>query len=117
MTDATAPLKPKRRFWQIHLSTLLCAVLLMGGFMAVNFFPDIHSEVRVAGMLKFSDVRLGWPRTFKSTVTRVSDAGQAHQVEYVDPPSIFVDALVATGFVGASILLIEYLIRRRKPQP
>jgi hypothetical protein len=100
MTD-TPP--PKRRFWQIHLSTAVVIMLTVGLFSALNFsettYPDIY-EVRGCGYY-------GWPLT--AVVTNTSDGMEVYW------STILMNAAIALSVTLNVAFISEYIARRSKP--
>ena len=80
--------KPRRKFWQFHLSTAVSFVLMVGGLLYANFGPHFSNPILVGsytdpGDYSFFRYRLiGWPLFWRgefeelpkpSDITSISD--------------------------------------------
>ena len=111
--------KPKRRFWQIHLSTAIVLMLLASGLLGLNVQPrNTHIEYSsLPGRTHF--VQFGWPLTLEYEL-QVHELGE--HVEAQDEGMSFgikLWAAVSNCILGVIFLLflamlLEYLIRRRE---
>ena len=103
--------KPKRKFWQFHLLTLVLIVLASGGMIAAS----LHA--RSMGILQVS---YGWP---------LEAAGRKLGYEYAGPPpgvedhgldlkwkitGALADFIIAVVLIMVVAVVSELLLRRRE---
>jgi hypothetical protein len=91
---------PKRRFWQIHLSTAVVLMFASGIVLMVNSIPFDYGQLPSGG----SALDRGWPIHFHD------------EPDYSDIHPVFVafDVGAAATFLAVIYLFCEYLIRRRE---
>lgn len=118
--------QPKRRFWQIHLSTAIVTMFVAGGLLWAN----IRNEVRHFKGGGFV-VYVGWPVPLAYDAglerddivwTREEFVAYSLELAKVAPipehrSAILKNALVALIAIAFSVVCSETFIRRRKPQP
>jgi hypothetical protein len=127
--------KPKRKFWQIHLSTAVAMMFVAGTLLGVNFLQSDE----LYGYQKYYEVndlvhvrRSGWPITTvlsikfegvpKIGVPKIAGIIQGGPTVPEDTRfdvlprylSIPVNVLTAITMLFASAALFEFLIRRRE---
>jgi hypothetical protein len=114
--------RPKRKFWQVHLSTALFLLMGVGRLLYANISnyrkgiietrkplvgetddgkPIVMGIAHVGGSSK----EYGWPST--ALVTAFGES-------YWTVPSLFVNGVVAALILAAIGFLSEFLIRRRE---
>lgn len=115
MSDAAATAaqsRPARRYWQIHLSTIILATLGVGVFAMLNSGhppPEPAKRVEILSYWGTSDCEYyGWP------VRIASDDIDGNRLFL--PRYMLIDLVVALAGIGGITLASEYLIRRRKRQ-
>jgi hypothetical protein len=126
---------PKRRFWQIHLSTAVVLMFVAGGFMWLNSRPDVSIE-EGEGSIVYSLIRVyryGCPATMYISVEDTNAAGYMTKDNKFEvfigdlTPStnqrgwhlwiwsgLSIDALVAIATLFGGVIVVENRIRRRE---
>ena len=89
--------KPKRRFWQIHLSTAVLMTLVAGFCLWFNIETSIDMDTDI--------ISRGWPNTAWLFIDGSS---------YFFRKGILVNAFYALSILFNVAFLSEYLIRRRE---
>lgn len=108
MTD-TQP-KPKRRFWQIHLSTAVVTMLVAGIILWLNLTPKLISRGPNGEALSF-----GWP--LQAIRYDFSEKVGDYSEWMMDADkAMCIDGLVGLSCLVVAIVALEHLIRRRTPQ-
>jgi hypothetical protein len=134
--------KPRRRFWQFHLLTLVLMALAAGGMLLLGI--KVPAEVRrsvvqdptltLLGDLKPEDAEsdpdtqyfrtenYGWPDPFLQITAPVKAQG-GKWIPYLDDfapitnllwPNLVGDLIIAIGCLGAAAFLSESILRRRE---
>src|SRR5476651_1276739 len=104
--------KPKRSFWQIHLSTAVLVMLVVGLLMYLNA-PRWSPH----GGTKFTEY--GWPFSFVYADNPKEEPREHryhNEATYDDyrNGSIFLDIWFAVSIITVSIYASEWMIRRRE---
>jgi hypothetical protein len=109
---------PRRRLWQVHLSTAVVMMVLASAVVWANC--RARAVLRLPGQMTIFSREMGFPFTFHDA-GRIVYRNDAPFVEPIPPDEFertYVGALVG-NFAGAVALLVasavvsEYLIRRR----
>jgi len=112
--NAGVPHAPKRRFWQIHLSTAIVLMSVTVGFALANIKKHRKNNVEVSST---KVIECGWPLTAFSVSTIEAD-GNVHVRKRWNEPRAFLNALFLFVLLIFCAYLSEYVIRRheaRKP--
>jgi hypothetical protein len=112
-TPSTPP--PKRRFWQIHLSTAVVACMFAGWFMHMNMGePTVVQEIsHGTSHPPFLVIFPSWP---KSNVWRSYAYTEADALKYMQEYStnyVSVNIPIGVAMLMGLVAAMEYLIRRR----
>jgi hypothetical protein len=105
MSDEQKP--KKRRFWQLHLSTAVISMLVIGFLLLKN----IHLYER----LTISKEAYGWPATIYEA-ERVRDAMYFPNIVFspMNSEALFWDCIISIVIIAAFTVASEWLIRRRE---
>ena len=119
--------KPKRRWFQIHLSTVVVITCAVAVIMGLNFrkFNSYSGSVVVIGELGITEFQhsdgaeYGMPYNFinigsESRLTPDEQPIETHRVGQFDFFHFFVDVIAWAGMLVAVALVSESLIRRRE---
>ena len=113
---------PKRRLWQLHLSTVGLVVIAAGILMFVNFQRQPYGNASAPT----DGYECGWPMYFfvvvsETTIAKFDTIDRQHQrpPRYRGAPLIFVSRLLTDfvfwfGLIVALIFIAEYRIRGRE---
>jgi hypothetical protein len=123
--DMSEPEKPKRKFWQFHLSTTVMSLLAVSVFMFANLHRVGIERIKFyQGLgvwenttLKFNN--LGWPLPFMRYCTSVQEEPSASEVMNSTKKDFILRSLIADIVIGVLIALVvaiacEWLARRRE---
>jgi hypothetical protein len=108
--------KPKRKFWQFHLSTAVLLILLAGGLLWLQLC-DYLAQRQYAPLPPGIFASYGWPVLAYKFEYNFYDQGSSVVQESVHrwkPLGVAVDALVALGVLVCAASFSEFLIRRRE---
>ena len=118
--------KPKRRFWQLHLSTAVLLMLVTGGLMFANFQfgPELYAKLHdipaparnpLPSPKIFYRVR-GWP--FMSSSIVEATPSQTNSYCWLDGEAFMAGAVfnvpICILIICTFAFVCEYLIRRRE---
>ena len=113
------PEKRMRRFWQIHLSTLLFMLMLLGTFLTLNVPREWG--VGIGGGPRNSTVystTVGWPCDVNFSKYEIEDWNSNlitdARVEILNPCWLAWNAGTCFGLILLAYGLSEYLVRRRE---
>ena len=116
-------IEPKRRFWQLHLSTVVLVAIAAGGLMWLNFECE---PVRDKDPTTIWGYSYGWPLSFIWIMSKETiDMYNAVSKEYGSPtrftsapkvnsPSLLIDLGARVGLIAFLAFVAEYRIRRRE---
>ena len=122
--------KPKRKFWQLHLSTAIIAMLVFSAFSCLNFIPLNVYKYNLGQ--RVDNYVYGWPveiviRQYSNAVGdffffRVNFNYQRTGIYWLPYPASFPKALVFIGLnicvalfsTLTAVFICEWLIRRRE---
>ena len=94
--------KPKRRFWQIHLSTAMALMIVL----SIQFYLGILPRRQSKGM----DHMLGWPFNASALYPKFNSAGQNIQWAF----EFYWGWLAMDVLINIGILLLVLLICERR---
>jgi hypothetical protein len=123
--------KPKRKFWQFHLSTAVILIIVAGGLIGVNLTermphfedPEVNHELFLLGEERIEH-QYGWPMIAEETVNPgilsyshiLTSDKQVPPKTFCrwEPTAIATNAAVALSILIAFGFCAEFLIRRRE---
>jgi hypothetical protein len=123
--------KPKRRFWQIHLSTVLLSMLVMGVILLLSFAPresraftDSFKADRVQGWPIEAQICIVQKIPYVVIVNPIKSFGAGYdygRIQYHKWPSnsailmwVIPDLIVAVFVASIFAFICELYIRRRE---
>jgi hypothetical protein len=103
-------MRPRRKFWQVHLSTLLLTQIAIGLFFLLNIYPMKvpETDVRSGGRAGMFLVYRGWPCEYRDE-PRAYSTGEGLPTD----KAIGVNVLVAAVATSLVFFLTEGINRRR----
>lgn len=107
--------KPKRRFWQLHLSTAVLLMLVAGGLLALNT-KQSHCRLNA----EWNAFVNGWPFVYRFELTDLAPENELESIPYlwdyeaIKTLNLILDVVIASVILVSVGSLCEWLIRRRE---
>jgi hypothetical protein len=114
--------KPKRRFWQLHLSTAVAMMLLAGLMIWPNVVPNPSCQYVGAHVMRWTIANAdyyGWPAAFAWRLYSVetwatAEKGEPGPMKLYWVPGLFIDVAVIALCVVTLACLSESFLRHRE---
>jgi hypothetical protein len=104
-------LKPKRRFWQIHLSTAILLVFVAASLSYVNTTPH-RKKIQMGPEYSFELDQQGWPFEIYDWEFSFGTASAIHRIPIIR--KMIFNVLITGLILLPTASLAEWLIRRRE---
>jgi hypothetical protein len=107
--------RPKRRFWQFHLSTALWLALAASGVLYINFAShDAPIDQLTGDEVFFSFDAYGWPLTAYSRTANLTTVAPWMDDELISDKKWYATGLLIDAATFGLILYVVYYLAERR---